>query len=150
MAQSDYISNLQLDMVTQSLYNQFFQGWYSDISLLNELETIKSLYKVLEFEKYLICIDVDRYRIALSSFRCSAHKLLIEEGRYRNIERNLRTCICQFCNLNVIENEYHFLMVCSAYRNLRNSILPRYYCSWPSKSKFIKLLIEKQTGNLKR
>ena len=142
------ISNLQLDMVTQSLYDHFFQGWYSDINLSNKLETIKSLNKVFEFEKYLNCINVDRHRITLSRFRCSAHKLLIEEGRYRNIERNLR--VCQFCNLNVIESEYHFLMVCPAYRNLRNTILPRYYCSWPSKSKFIKLLIENHTGNLKR
>ena len=142
------ISNLQLEMVTQSLYDQYFQGWYGDINSSNKLETIKSLNKVFAFEKYLTCINVDSHRIALSRFRCSAHKLLIEEGRYRNIERGLR--ICQFCNLNVVENEYHFLMVCPSYRNLRNSILPKYYCSWPSKNKFIKLLNEKQTGNLKR
>ena len=123
-------------------------GWYSDINLSNKLETIKSLNKVFEFGKYLNCINIDRHRITPSRFRCSAHKLLIEEGRYRNIERNLR--ICRFCYLNAIENEYHFLMVCPAYRNLRNYILPRYYYCWPSKSKFIKLLIEKQTGNLKR
>ena len=58
------ISNLQLEMATQSLYDQHFQGWYC-----------------------------------------------------------LRTC--QSCNLNVVENEYHFLLVCPAYRNLRNSILPK-------------------------
>ena len=75
------ISNLQLNTVTQSLYDQFFQGWYSDINLSNKLETIKSLNKVFEFEKYLNCINVDKHRIALSRFRCSAHKLLIEEGR---------------------------------------------------------------------
>ena len=39
-----------------------------------------------------------------------------------------------------LENEYHFILVCPYYRELRNSIQPEYYCKWPSKQKFVQLL----------
>ena len=58
--------------------------------------------------------------------------------------------ICQFCNLDVIENEYHFLLVCPAYRDLRPTILPTYYCRRPTKNKLINLLKENKSGNLKK
>ena len=76
------------------------------------------------------------------------HKLIIEDGRYRNIERMQR--LCQYCNMNIIEDEFHFLLVCQAYRDIRISILPKYYCSWPTKQKFLKLLKVSQTGLLKK
>ena len=66
-----------------------------------------------------ICIYNNCYRFmlfifySLARFRCSAHILAIEKLRYRNQERNNR--ICQKCNLNMIENEYHFLMICPFY-----------------------------------
>ena len=73
---------------------------------------------------------------------------MIEEGRYRNIDRMDR--ICQYCNTNLVEDEYHFLLVCPAYREIRLSILPKYYCSWSSKQKFIKILNSSQTGILRK
>ena len=44
------------------------------------------------------------------------------------------------CNMNVIESEYHFLLVCLFYRNIRSKFLPKYYCKWPSIHKFNTLL----------
>ena len=38
---------------------------------------LKNTYPVYKFEKH---------RVALSCLRCSAHKLMIEEGRYGNID----------------------------------------------------------------
>ena len=42
--------------------------------------------------------------------------------------------------MNVLENEYHFILVCPYYRELRNTILPKYYCKWPTRQKFVQLL----------
>ena len=88
------------------------------------------------FEKYISCLSIGKHRVALSRFMCSAHKLMIEEGRCRNIERNNR--LCQYCQMNVIEDTFHFLlaMVCPAYRHIRILVLPKYYCRWPTKQKF--------------
>ena len=111
-----------------------------------KLDTLKGVNKVFSFEKYISCVSIETYRVALSRFRCSAHKLMIEEDRYRNIGRMHR--LCQYCNMNIIEDEFHFLLVCPAYRDIRISILPKYYCSWPTKQKNLKLLKASQTGLL--
>ena len=73
---------------------------------------------------------------------------MIEEGRFRGIERNLR--ICPLCPMNIIEDEYHFLLVCPTYRELRKKYLSNFYCRWPSKNKFIKLLNEEQISVVKK
>ena len=39
--------------------------------------------------------------------------------------------------MNQVEDEYHFLLVCPYYRDLRLIFLPNYYnCHWPSITKF--------------
>ena len=86
----------------------------------------------------LYIITNKRFRITLSRFRLSSHKLEIERGRHHNIDRENRICI--FCNLKAIENEYHFLLVCPLYRDIRKQYLTSYYCSWPTINKFETLL----------
>ena len=83
-------------------------------------------------------IKENRYRTALTRFRLSSHDLLIETGRYTNIERNNRICIN--CEMNMIENEYHFLLMCPKYRELREKYIKRYYYTWPNIQKFTNLL----------
>ena len=73
---------------------------------------------------------------------------MIEEGRYRNIDKNNR--ICPYCNMKLTEDEFHFLLVCPAYRDLRQSMLPKYYCRWPSKQEFKIFLSHYQTSILKK
>ena len=51
-----------------------------------------------------------KYKHILSKYRLSAHSLSIETGRYHNISRNNR--ICSLCNMNTLEDEYHFVLVC--------------------------------------
>ena len=68
-------------------------------------------------------------RNEISKFRCSAHKLLVERGRYQNVERNRRICNC---NVNMVEDEYHFLLACPAYSDLQKIYFIKYYYTWPS------------------
>ena len=60
-----------------------------------------------------------KLRISLSKLRLSSHKLLIETGRYgRNrIERAERHC-CIY-NSTDLEDEYHFVIICPVYENIR-------------------------------
>ena len=58
-----------------------------------------------------------KIKTALTKFRLSSHDLAIERGRYQNTPRDER--ICKKFNLNLVENGYHFLLVCSKYRDLR-------------------------------
>ena len=47
----------------------------------------------------------------------STHKLQIETGRYKSIEKEKR--LCTLCNLNKVESEEHFLLECPAYKSHR-------------------------------
>ena len=76
------MTKLQLQMVSQCIYDQYFQSWYSAVNTTSKLETLKCLNKVFNFEKYLTCIKIDSHMVALTRFSCSAHKLMIEEGRH--------------------------------------------------------------------
>ena len=146
--QNNNITELQLKCIIQRLYDQYFQKFYSDIRTSTKLSTYNLLKNEFVVEKYITCVTNDKHRIALTRLRCSAHKLAIEEGRFRNIDRAQRKC--NMCNLGCIENEYHFLLICPFYRDLRISILPRYYNNWPTQQKFLNLMKSSQTSVLKK
>ncbi len=56
--------------------------------------------------------------------RVSCHPLKIETGRYKKIPKDLK--ICDFCNLNKVEDEYQMTMQCKMYRNLRDDFFLKY------------------------
>jgi len=90
-----------------------------------------------------------RYIKEICKIRICAHKLNIESGRYRNIERAERKCT--LCNDNVIEDEFHFIIQCPKYKDLRNKYLKTYYHRRPSVFRFIELLTttnKKEINNL--
>jgi hypothetical protein len=107
---NDNISAVHVDTIIHRIYDQQLQQWRAELNSFSKLESY-NLFKI-EFtqEKYLSCVNNLKHRKLLSRFRCSSHKLAIEEGRHRNIERNQR--LCTKCNMKQIETEYHFLLVC--------------------------------------
>ena len=120
------ITELQLKCVIQRLYDQYFQKFYPDIRTSTKLSTYNSRKNEFVVEKYITCVTNDKHRLALTRLRCSAHKLAIEEGRFRNTDRAQRKR--NICNMGCIENEYHFLLICPFYRDLRISIYPLGKC----------------------
>ncbi|MES9883266.1 MAG: reverse transcriptase family protein [Sedimenticola sp.] len=142
------VSKPQLNMVIQRVYDQYLQGWFSDVANSRKLSTYKTIKSGFSMEKYFTIVENDNFRIALTRFRCSAHSLEIEEGRFRHIARENR--LCRLCNMNVIENEYHFLLVCPFYTVLRRTHLPRYFCSWANTTKFTALMTTENESLLKR
>ena len=78
------------------------------------------------FKRYLDCVNIDKYRTALYRLTCSSHKLAIEEGRFRNIPKREGKCI--FCQMNIIEDEHHFILVCPLNCDIRRECFPSYYC----------------------
>ena len=63
-----------------------------------------------------------KYQIALSKFRCSVHKLKVETGRHDDIAYENR--LCTLCDYNQVEDEFHFVMICPVYENLRITYIP--------------------------
>ena len=61
--------------------------------------------------------------------RVSDLSLEIESERYQNIMREER--ICKNCNLNEIEDEYHFFLKCTANHSLRNNLFNKIILNKP-------------------
>lgn len=121
------VTKIQLGKVIERLYDQHMQDWYSVLNTSSKLGTYGNIKTSFNFEKYLDIVSIDKYRHALCRLRCSAHKLAIEEGRFKNIIRVNRKC--NLCNMNMIEDEtYDFVLVCPFYTELRKTWLPKYYC----------------------
>lgn len=127
--------NVSFDFIKCRINDQYYQDWYASVSACEKL-SLYSSYK-LDFcmEQYL---EYDFNVTILTKLRSGTLKLNVETGRYDNTQRDLRICKC--CNLNTIENEYHFVLSCSAYRTLRYRFLPKYYCSWPNMYKLKRLM----------
>jgi hypothetical protein len=99
--------------------NSFFSFMKSDSN--KKLSTYKHIKNEYCRESYLACITDPYIRKEVTCLRISSHGLRIETGRYKNIDRENR--ICLICDTGVIEDELHFMMDCSKYRELRNKYL---------------------------
>jgi hypothetical protein len=138
LQQSDIYTQIPFLEIKQRIIDNFLQRWYSEVVNSRRLETYSLFKHAFERERYLEVITDQRFKNALARFRTSSHRLNIEIGRYNNVPRDQRVCLS--CNMNILENEYHFLLVCPKYRELRRKYLKNYYCHWPTLTKFKNLM----------
>ena len=106
----------------------------------DEITAKSNIYKHLIdrfcLQYYLKISMPNCYTMLITRFRVSAHTLLIEKGRY--IERDKR--LCQMCDMNDVEDEYHFILKCPFYTHLRHLYIKKYYWSKPYVFKLVQLL----------
>ena len=140
----EYIWNQQSEIeipfytIKQRIIDMYCQKWYTEINNSSRLESYCLFKHDFKQEKYLDVILENKYKVALSRFRTSSHDLRIETGRYDDIDREQRRC--KSCNMVKIEDEFHFLLVCPKYRELRSKYFKRYFCHWPTINKFETLM----------
>ena len=69
----------------------------------------------------------------------SSHRLEVEVGRLARPERvAFEHRLCTTCN--VLEDEYHFVIICQRYNNLRRKYIIPYYYIRPNMFKFFNLI----------
>ena len=132
---------INVSLIKQRITDIYKQQWFSSITNSRRLQPYSTYKYNFTTEKYLDCIKENKYRIALTRFRTSSHKLAIETGRHQN--QALGNRLCTKCNMNQVETEYHFLLVCPKYRALREKYFKRYYQSWPNIIKFQTLMSQR-------
>ena len=71
----------------------------------------------LRLEDYLSNASNTRGRALHTSLRIGSNQLNIDMGRKYGLEEKDR--LCKYCTLNAIESEFHFLVECPKYNNLR-------------------------------
>ena len=124
----------------QKLFDCFQQELFENINNSRTLTVYRAVKNTFLYEPYLDIIKNNKHRQLLTRLRVSAHRLRIESARYgRNrLERHER--LCEICEDRTVEDEYHFILICGKYKDLRNILLPKYYTRRPSMLKFVELL----------
>ena len=82
----------------------------------------------------------------LCKFRMQSNALNIETGRYRSVDRNLR--LCTLCSRNEVEDEFHFILVCPVYNDIRRRYIKPYYLRRTCVFKLVQLFSARSTKTL--
>ena len=106
-----YINNIK------NKYTTFWKHTRINSSKLSFLSSFKSEFKL---EEYLSSIKNPSPRRLLSKFRTSSHKLHIEILNPDDTTKTPREQrLCEYCDTNEIEDEYHFTLSCKYYEQQR-------------------------------
>ena len=91
----------------------------------NKLRTYRLYKSSVNTEQYVSSNLPRNVTRTMALFRSGSLPLAIETGRYSRPQTPLNDRLCKLCDLNSIENEVHFLMVCPLYEDIRYDLLQR-------------------------
>ena len=123
----------------------FLQKWNESIQNNHKLQSYIAYKSGFKYETYLNVLDIKKFRAIYVNFKTSCHTLEIEKGRHQHIPRENR--LCKLCSDRVIEDEYHFLLCCSFYSNIRQQYIPDKYLVNVNLHKF-NLLLSSENENV--
>ena len=131
------VNSFRLEFGKTNIAGQFYPQLEFKIDRFQKSNFCTSISS-FHFQNYLTVVKVKKYRNAFSRLRCSSRILEIESGRWhRPIRKPIEEKKCRNCN--VIENEFHFLLECSLYNDLRIQYLDSYFYENPNHFKLKKL-----------
>lgn len=129
---------LFMKLFKQRLVDCSKQDWHRQINNSSKAHYYRYYMTNLTLANYISYKIPLKFRIALSRLRCSVHELNIETGRHYNIPQENR--LCSLCNAYEIEDEFHFIMTCSLYDELRHTYLPHLDNTVKNVEAFIRLM----------
>ena len=141
--QENLTFKIHFPLIKQRIIDNCVQSFYSEMTNSPKCFLYKNIVDNFTLQFYLCKPIPVTLKRMLSKIRLSSHQLLIESGRHYNIPRNER--MCPLCRME-LEDEYHFILKCSFYSELRSRFIKKYYWKRPSFFKFVQLL---STNNVK-
>ena len=127
-----HIDNLPYDCETKKyvksvVKEKFISDWRDKMYNMPGLRLYKLFKHDFRCEPYLQNVKNTNFRKMFTRLRTSSHLLEIERGRHVNKPVCERLC----SNCNVIEDEFHFVMICPLYEDLRNEFLLKIKNNFP-------------------
>ena len=111
-------SKIFVPLFKQRVVDCFLQNWHNEKENSSVLYLYNHVKDKLVYENYLDIIP-KTLRNFITRIRISSHSLNVQTGRYhRNrVIRSERYCV--YCNLRDVEDEYHFILICPCYSDIR-------------------------------
>ena len=120
----------------------YIQDWHSRLENSTRARFYINIANC-QFQRYLELLKIEKYRKSLCKLRVSSHRLQVEMGRWAKPNKILfDNRKCRACK--VLEDEFHFIIVCSFYKDLRKTYIKRYYWQRPNMPKFLELFSTKK------
>ena len=129
------VNNINPQHIKNNLRLKFKQWWrlklFDDKSSKsdygNKLRNYRTYKSDFRKEEYLNITASKAQRSTFAQLRLSCHKLNIERGRYLPPEQRLPPSerICNKCQLNLCEDELHFILTCPVYKEERESFMQK-------------------------
>ena len=121
----------------QKVKDIFIQEWHARL----ENSTRARFYINIadfKFQTYLDNLTIMKFQQNLTRLRVSSHRLEVACGRWARPERTpLDDRKCKLCHK--LEDEYHFILECPLYTDLRKQFISKFYWGRPNMPKFIEL-----------
>lgn len=109
-----FITPIKTDLENQ--YKQYFFSYINKSDSSGKFTLYQKVYNDYKLQTYLSLAHA-KHKQTISKLRTSTHKLQIEIGRHQKINREDR--VCQYCTMNVTEDEAHFLLYCPSLTDQR-------------------------------
>ena len=120
--------------------------WQNNHSEINDL-SYNRLYRHLSSgsNEYLEKLPNNYLRIALTRLRLGSHYFMVERGRWKKLDFIDRICF----DCNEVEDEFHVIMCCKKYHDLRKKYLPEFLFKRPSMYKLVNFLNSNDLKNIR-
>jgi hypothetical protein len=141
-------SKIFMSILKQRIKDNYFQTWTEQLQASSRALFYREI-ALFEYSPYLDIVTVTKFRKSFTRLRLSSHRLQIETGRWNkplSIPINERKC--KFCN--TLEDEYHFVIECPVYLDLRKQYIKSYYWTRPNFAKFKELINSNNTTMVRK
>ena len=103
--------------------NVYDSLWTTSIShVQSKLRSYCLFKKEFCLENYVMMFGhIDRS--PFTKLRVSAHSLMIEKGHHFHPKIPPEQRLCKLCSLNEVEDEFHFMLKCTFYKDLRTKMM---------------------------
>ena len=126
-----------LFQVKHRITDQFLQNWTGRLNESSRAMFYRHI-STFTFQVYLNIVSVKNIRVSLTKLRVSSHRLCIETGRWNKpVSTPVNERKCLICK--ELEDEFHFILQCNMYKELRKRYIPEYYYKRPNMLKLSEL-----------
>ena len=129
-----------LPKMKYTLKDQILQKWQQAVEVENEKCFYYKEFNYTPSLKNYFSVLPKSLWVPLCKFRTTNHRLPIEFNSWNNFFKPKSDRLCNICDSNDIGDEYHYIMICPAFKELREIYIPKFYRIRPSVFKFTGLM----------
>lgn len=134
-------------LISQTLKDQFLQEWSTRLDKSSKGLNYRIFKEHIVLEPYFYKLPTALY-LNLAKLRTGNHRFPCERGRWLGIDISERKCI--LCDLQDIGDEYHYVLICPFFTDVRKKYIQTYYTTNPNILKYKQLLSDNSLPQLQR